>query len=85
MIWVVLALGLITAAPILMFLLASMSCSFGLIPTITAGFISLVAFSALPLPIALCTVLLTGAVLIVCRIAGCDDDADTTDTTRGSA
>ena len=76
MIWIILALGLITAAPILMFAAASLMTELGLIPVVVAGFISLVAFSALPLPIALCTVLLTGAVLIVCRIAGRDDDAD---------
>ena len=74
MIWVILALGMITAAPIVMFAVASLMTEFGLIPVVVAGFISLVAFSALPLPIALCTVLLTGAVLIVCRIAGRDDD-----------
>ena len=78
MIWIILALGLITAAPILMFATASLMTEFGLIPVTVAGFIAIVAFASLPFIIALCTTFMVGAVLIVCRIAGRDDDADTT-------
>ena len=85
MIWVILALSLITAAPILMFATASLMTEFGLIPVTVAGFVTIVAFASLPFIVALCTTFIVLAVLIVCRIAGRDDTTDTTDTTQGSA
>ena len=81
MIWLILALGMITAAPIILFALASLSCEFGLIPVVTAGFIGIAAFSALPPIIAACTTLIVLAVLIVCR--QCVDNGDIEATTRG--
>ena len=81
MLWIILALSLISAAPVLLFTIGALISECGAIPIAVASGVVLLACVALPAVIALCTALLALTGLAVYKMAVEAAD-DTTETTR---